>query len=44
MRNTIKNYCHSTAQIPHTCAYFAAKNINPEGYGDYWHDFLRGKY
>lgn len=42
--NIIKKYCNSTVQIPHACAYFAAKNINPEGYGDYWHDFLQGKY
>jgi prepilin-type N-terminal cleavage/methylation domain-containing protein len=39
----IKLYCSSTSDPGHTCAYFALKNINPEGKGDYWHDFLRGK-
>ena len=40
----IAKYCSSTATtIAHTCAYFALKNKRPEGKGDYWHDFLRGK-
>jgi prepilin-type N-terminal cleavage/methylation domain-containing protein len=37
-------FCKSTtSNSSHTCAYFAQKNKNPEGKGDYWHDFLRGK-
>ncbi len=40
----ISKYCNSTmTNVAHTCAYFALKNKSPEGNGDYWHDFLRGK-
>lgn len=43
--NSIAAYCNSTmTDIAHTCAYFALKNKNPEGEGDYWHDFLKDKY
>lgn len=33
----------SNTNVAHTCAYFALQNKSPEGNGDYWHDFLRGK-
>jgi type II secretory pathway pseudopilin PulG len=39
----IKARCSATNGLSFTCAYFALKNISPEGNGDYWHDFLRGK-
>lgn len=40
----IANYCNSSmTNVAHTCAYFALKNKSPEGSGDYWYDFLRGK-
>ncbi|MCM1339461.1 MAG: type II secretion system GspH family protein [Muribaculaceae bacterium] len=32
-----------STDVAHVCAYFALKNISPDGKGDYWHDFLRGK-
>jgi prepilin-type N-terminal cleavage/methylation domain-containing protein len=39
-----KRFCTTAISNPvHTCAYFALKNVSPEGNGDYWHDFLRGK-
>jgi prepilin-type N-terminal cleavage/methylation domain-containing protein len=42
--NIIKKYCSSKiANYMHTCAYYALRNISPEGNGDYWHDFLKGK-
>ena len=33
----------SNTNVAHTCAYFALQNKSPDGKGDYWHDFLRGK-
>ena len=33
----------SNTSVAHTCAYFALQNKNPEGNGDYWYDFLKGK-
>ncbi len=40
--NEIKKSCLNDI-TSHTCAHFALKNINPEGAGDYWNDFLKGK-
>lgn len=40
----IKQYCSTETSTPaHTCAYFALKNKSPDGNGDYWQDFIRGK-
>ena len=40
----IKQYCNTTMDAPaFTCAYFALKNMSPEGNGDYWNNFLKGK-
>lgn len=42
--NIIKNYCNTNITPPvHTCAYFALKNISPDGKGDYWYDFINRK-
>lgn len=40
----IAKYCNSSmTNVAHTCAYFALKNKSPDGKGNYWYDFLRGK-
>lgn len=40
----IAQYCSTSTITPvHSCAYFAHKNINPTGKGNYWCDFLKGK-
>ena len=40
----IAQYCSTSTTTPvHTCSYFALKNKSPDGKGDYWHDFLKGK-
>jgi hypothetical protein len=41
----IKKNCTTNSRTSHyACSYFALKNKSPDGKGDYWHDFLRGKY
>ena len=40
----IAKYCNTEmTNVAHTCAYFALKNKSPDGKGNYWEDFLRGK-
>ena len=40
----IAKYCNTEMKnVAHTCAYFALKNKSPDGKGNYWEDFLRGK-
>lgn len=40
----LKQYCRAGMTTPaHTCAYFAVQNKSPDGNGDYWHDFIKGK-
>ena len=40
----IAKYCSvDNENVSHTCAYFALKNESPDGKGNYWYDFLRGK-
>ncbi len=40
----IAKYCNTeSTTVVHSCAYFALKNKSPDGKGNYWHDFLRGK-
>ncbi len=37
-----KEYCKSTSNIKNqgACAYYALQNVNPQGEGNYWQDFL----
>lgn len=39
---TGKDYCKSTSSVKNqaACAYYAIQNINPQGEGNYWQDFL----
>lgn len=39
---TGKEYCKSTSDVKNqaACAYYAMQNINPQGDGNYWQDFL----
>lgn len=39
---TGKDYCKSTSNVKNqaACAYYAIQNINPQGNGNYWQDFL----
>lgn len=39
---TGKEYCKSTSNIKNqgACAYYALQNVNPQGDGNYWQDFL----
>lgn len=39
---TGKEYCKSTSNIKNqgACAYYALQNVNPQGEGNYWQDFL----
>ena len=40
----IKTRCnYSSGANGNSCAYFALRNQSPDGKGDYWHDFLKGK-
>ena len=40
----IVKYCSTeTTNVAHACAYFALNNKSPDGKGNYWYDFLRGK-
>ena len=41
----LANYCKPETKMTHVnCGYFALINKNPQGDGDYWHDFLKDKY
>ncbi len=39
---TGKSYCKSTSNVRNqaACAYYAIQNVNPQGEGNYWQDFL----
>lgn len=39
---TGKEYCKSTSNVKNqgACAYYALQNVNPQGEGNYWQDFL----
>ena len=44
--NIGSNYCSSktsSRESASACAYYAISDVNPEGKGTYWKDFLRGK-
>ena len=40
----IAKYCSTENEnVSHTCGYFALNNKSPDGKGNYWYDFLKGK-